>query len=204
MSNYDLILFDLGGVLIELTGIPEMLAWTGNTLTEEQLWHKWQHSSTVRAFESGKIDTETFAKDMVREFELTTTEDVFLRRFEVWPRGLYTGVHQYLTNLKEKYTLGCLSNTNALHWERFTREFNLEQYFNHVFVSHKVGSLKPDATFFIHALDNVSLDAHRILYCDDLPLNVSAARDAGIDAYQTKGFHEVKNLIEEKTGYTDR
>ena len=77
----------------------------------------------------------------------------------------------------------------------------MEQYFHHVFLSHKIGELKPDRQIFTHTLEKLSITGDKILYCDDLPLNVSAAQDAGFDAYHTKGFQATQKIIQEKTGY---
>jgi hypothetical protein len=52
---FEVILFDLGGVLIELSGISTMLAWIGPTMTIEELWRRWLTSPGVRLFESGRI-----------------------------------------------------------------------------------------------------------------------------------------------------
>ena len=37
MNMIDIILFDLGGVLVELTGVPTMLEWTSNKHNDETL-----------------------------------------------------------------------------------------------------------------------------------------------------------------------
>ena len=35
------VLFDVGGVLVELSGIQTMHTWLGNRLTDRQLWARW-------------------------------------------------------------------------------------------------------------------------------------------------------------------
>ncbi len=48
------VLFDLGGVLVEFTGPATLLRWLGGRLTPEQLWPMWLGSSVVREFEAGR------------------------------------------------------------------------------------------------------------------------------------------------------
>ncbi|MBK7792074.1 MAG: hypothetical protein IPJ62_05830 [Betaproteobacteria bacterium] len=56
---------------------------------------------------------------MVREFALPVTPADFLAAFAHWPRSLYPGVPELLAALAPRYRLASVSNTNALHWDRF-------------------------------------------------------------------------------------
>ena len=60
-TDIDVILFDLGGVLIELAGVEKMLEWSKDLASTDELWRRWLHSAAVRAFETGKIGTDAFA-----------------------------------------------------------------------------------------------------------------------------------------------
>lgn len=44
---FDAIVFDLGGVLIELAGVSRMLELLGHRLTPDELWVKWLTSPSV-------------------------------------------------------------------------------------------------------------------------------------------------------------
>src|SRR4029453_12402902 len=54
-SDIEVILFDLGGVLIELAGVEKMIEWSPGIETVEELWRRWLHSDAVRRFETGAI-----------------------------------------------------------------------------------------------------------------------------------------------------
>ena len=92
MGKYKVILFDLGGVLIELTGAPRMIELTGNKYTIPEMWRKWIKSPIVRAFESGKIKPELFAEQVIKEFEIDIPPAQYLQEFMYWPKGKYPGV----------------------------------------------------------------------------------------------------------------
>lgn len=53
-----LVLFDVGGVLVELSGIEVMLGWLGRSTPVDELWRRWLHSESVRRFETGRIDAD--------------------------------------------------------------------------------------------------------------------------------------------------
>jgi putative hydrolase of the HAD superfamily len=97
------IIFDLGGVVVELTGVPRMLEWTGNNMTADELWARWLRSPAVRAFETGKSSANEFAANMVNEFCLPVSPDEFLSEFMRWPKALYPRVESLLIELKQNF-----------------------------------------------------------------------------------------------------
>ncbi|MDI6774437.1 MAG: HAD-IA family hydrolase [Verrucomicrobiota bacterium] len=190
-DDYDVAMFDLGGVLIELGGVTKLLEWTASRLTAAQLWHKWLASPAGRLFEAGAMAPNDFARAMAREFELPVTPEVYLREFIGWVVKPYPGSHDLLRRLSGFYTLACLSNTNGLHWPRMRDEMGLGQFFRHIFVSHETGLVKPDQEAFEHALNALSCPSERVLYFDDSEPNVSAAAALGMAAYRVNGIEDI-------------
>ena len=185
---FDAIVFDLGGVLIELAGVSRMLELLGHRLTPDELWVKWLTSPSVQQFESGHISAEQFAMDLLTELELSISATQFIDEFTAWPQGLYPGTVELLQTLAPQYTVACLTNTNSLHWPRFCNEMGLLDHFAIQFASHEIGLVKPDPAIFQHVVERLACDPARILFLDDNTLNVDAARAAGISAYRVVGF----------------
>ena len=71
-KSIDVILFDLGGVLVELAGVDQMIAWSKGITSHEELWRRWLESSAVRRFETGAIGRDDFAAAVIDEFFLRT------------------------------------------------------------------------------------------------------------------------------------
>lgn len=182
------ILFDLGGVLIELAGVERMLAWSPSLGSTDELWRRWLASPAVRGYETGRTDRDAFADGIVAEFGLPVARDAFLAEFAWWPRTLAPGAARLLAALAPRYTLASLSNTNELHWERFEREWSLPAMFHHNFPSHAVGKLKPDADYFAHVLDRLGVAPANALFVDDNRINVDAARAVGLHARHVPRF----------------
>ena len=138
-----IILFDLGGVLVELTGVPVLLQWTKHRYDEESLWEAWLNSPAVRSFEKGCSTAEQFADGLIKEMDLPVDRAEFIHRFREWPKGLFPGVPSLLEKLKATYTLACLSNSNVLHWPILMKNMGLENMFQYHFASHLIHKLKP-------------------------------------------------------------
>ncbi len=87
------VLFDLGGVLIELGGVASMRELTGID-SDDELWRRWLGCPWVRRFESGQCSADEFAAGVVADWQLTVAPQVFLDAFEAWPVGPFPGAHR--------------------------------------------------------------------------------------------------------------
>ncbi len=176
----EVILFDVGGVLVELTGVDQMMAWTEHRHSVDELWRLWLESPTVRDFEAGRIPANDFSKRLVDEFDLAAMPEEIIRAFDGWIDGPYAEAEPLLDALRGRYRLGTLSNTNERHWPRFLDEMGMGVRFDCHFPSHKTGKLKPDHECFDNVIQELGTSPERILFLDDNELNVTAARESGI------------------------
>ena len=76
-----------------------------------------------------------------------------------------------------------LSNTNALHWWRI-RRFTVVRLVRDRFLSYAMHTWKPEPEVFLRVALALRVLPQRILYFDDQPTNVEAARAAGWQAEQ--------------------
>ncbi len=194
--SYEVVVFDLGGVVIELAGVPEFQGWT--RLSEAQVWERWLGSPAVRAYESGRTSTERFAVELVREFELEIAPSEFLERFARWPRGLLPGARELVLEVRARRRVAALSNSNPLHWPRFRDEFGLASAFDAIFSSHELGCVKPDREIFERAIRELGALPERVLFLDDNESNVAGARAAGLDARRVRGPAEARGVLRER------
>ncbi len=185
--DIDVVLFDLGGVLIELAGVAKMLEWAPALGSTDELWRRWLHSEAVRRFETGRIGRDEFAVSLVEEFALPVPHGEFIEAFTWWPRAVFPGALELLAQMRSRYRIASVSNTNEIHWERFANAWSLADAFHHNFPSHQVGKLKPDADYFEHVLAELGVPAHRVLFIDDNTINVEAAARLGLVARRVVG-----------------
>ena len=186
------VMFDLGGVLVENTGAAGLAAMLPAPLEPDELWRKWLGSPAVQAFERGLTAPEAFAAAFIDEWRLGLEPAAFLEAFADWPRGLYEGAEALLRELKGRHRLACLSNTNALHWRRLPQ---LPGLLDWCFLSHQTGFVKPDREAFEHALVRLGAAPREVYFFDDLLPNVSAARELGINAFQVADFAAIEPIL---------
>ena len=189
------ILFDLGGVLVELTGVPVILSWRNDGMTAEELWDLWLSSPIVRAFETGQAAPELFADRLIEELRLPVGRDQFLDEFARWPKRLFAGALELLQEIPPNYVRATLSNSNGLHWPRLMDEMELGAAFDHHFASHLMGKIKPDEDAFLQVIGTLGCEASEILFLDDNHLNVHGANAVGIHAVRVKGVQEARRAL---------
>jgi putative hydrolase of the HAD superfamily len=192
----DLVLFDLGGVLIDVPGVQAMLELTG-IASEDDLWRRWLMSQWVRRFESGRCTEAEFAHGVVTEWQLDLSPAAFLDAFRNWPNGPLRGAEQLVTETNARVRTGCFSNTNALHWDDHISTWPLMDLFDHLFLSFEMGMLKPDVAAFTQVAASLPVPAERVLFLDDNALNVAGAAAAGFATARAVGVDAARERLVE-------
>lgn len=190
----ELLLFDLGGVLIEVdTQALQELGEKGRS--DIELWETWLTCGAVQQYESGKLSDAAFATGVLEAFNSSLSPAEFLKSFAAWPVGFYPGATDLLEKLRKNFKLGYLSNSNPLHYPRFQSDWQLDTFFDHHFASYKMGLVKPHREIFAAVIAAVPFAADEIFFVDDNRLNVEMARSLGMRAEIVRGFNECKAVL---------
>jgi len=190
------LLFDLGGVLVEWDGIEPLVRLTHGRLTSEQARRFWLESEWVRRFETGRCDSADFAAGAVRELGVDLEPADFLDAFRSWDKGPLPGSFELLEALRPHFTLACLSNNNPLHWSA-SRLQKLVACFHRSYASFEIGLIKPDAAVYEWVISDLQLKPGAILFFDDNPECVTAARSLGMRACLAQGPATVREALAE-------
>lgn len=188
------LLFDLGGVLINWTGLGELRRLTGDRFSHEQIRRRMIANPRFKDFERGRCDPLTFAAASIAEWGLPFGADEFIDVFRSWAGRPYPGVFKSLAKLRGRFTLACLSNTNELHWDLLLQEVGVGPALDHHFASHLMGLAKPEAAAYRHVLTALDARPQEVVFFDDGPENVEAAKALGLDAHLVdaqQGVHPV-------------
>jgi FMN phosphatase YigB (HAD superfamily) len=197
-GDIDIVLFDLGGVLIEVGGVGPMRA-LAHIDTDEELWQRWLTSPWVRRFERGHCSAEDFAAGMVAEWGLELSADAYLERLRSWMGVPPPAAGELLDDVRRLVPIGCLSNMNALHWDVITARSSTFDTFTYRFLSFELGMVKPDGELFAAIASRLPAAPGRVLFLDDNTMNVEAATAAGFVARRVQGLDQARRtLVEER------
>jgi len=191
------VLFDLGGVLVELGGVEVFGGWIREP-REEEVWRRWLLCPWVRRYERGECTTDEFARGMVDAWSLSLAPDEFLSFFRDWVKGLFEGAEALVRSVPPGMVRACFSNTNALHWEHRFHRFGLHELFDESFLSYRMGCVKPDVEAFERVVAALGVEPASILFLDDNALNVEGARAAGLDAHRAVGVEGARRVLRER------
>lgn len=181
------IVFDLGGVIMTLDPAEALHRFKALGLSDaERYLDSYTQSGIFGNLEEGKITAEDFRSKLS---SLTGHELTFDECRHAW-LGYRKDVPQrnldLLKELRAKgYRLILLSNTNpfmmdwALSCEFDGKGSSLNDYFDALYLSYRLGIMKPAPDFFRQVLDNENILPEETLFVDDGPRNVEAAGKLG-------------------------
>ena len=184
-------LFDLGGVLVRLGGLKAVQDLAGMK-SEGEVWSRWLGCPWVRRFDRGLCSADEFAAGMVQEWGLSVSPATFLDNFRLIPDALYEGAADLVATVRRHTHVGCLSNSNILHWGFMAAKWDLENMFDATFLSHEIGRIKPDREIFEYVVGSLATPAARIVFLDDNEVNVDGARAVGLTALRVRGSDEAR------------
>lgn len=199
MTTIDVLLFDLGGVLVEFSGVQDVAPLLRGRASESEILERWSHCPHTEQFCLGKLSQREYAERFVRDWDIDLPAEAFLREFRSWSRRLLPGAAELLASLRPRFRLAALSNSNELHWERNSNDLGVTGLFEIAISSHQVGVCKPDPGIYLAALDRLGVSPEAVMFFDDVHANVVAASALGIHAFQVDGVEGARaRLIKER------
>lgn len=190
----DLLLFDLGGVLVDFSGPRDLAAFMRAPAPPADILKRWAACPHTTAYEGGQISAQEWAARFVRDWDVELAPDGFLAEFRSWSRGFLPGARELLAELRPRYRLAALSNSNAIHWQR-NEELHIPEEFEFAIGSHEIGACKPDQAMFQAVLERARLVPAAVAFFDDLPGNVAGAARCGLRAFQVEGVTGVRKCL---------
>lgn len=181
------IVFDLGGVIMTLDPAEALRRFKALGLSDaERYLDAYTQSGIFGNLEEGKITAEDFRSKLS---SLTGHELTFDECKHAWLGYRKDVPQRNLDLLKELRTKGyrliLLSNTNpfmmdwALSSDFDGKGSSLNDYFDALYLSYRLGIMKPAPDFFRQVLDNENILPEETLFVDDGPRNVEAAGKLG-------------------------
>ena len=189
-SNISTLIFDFGGVLIDLDMNQSILNFKKLGVENvENYLSNFGQSGFFMQLEKGKISAEEFRSEIrklttntITDKEIDDAWNAFLVRI---PSEKLDIVYQ----LRKKFRVIMLSNTNAIHFPYAERTFfsyknrSIDEYFDKCYRSYDMKMAKPDAEIFEAILNQEQVAPNQCLLLDDGPKNIEQAQKLGFQTY---------------------
>ena len=199
------LLIDLGGVLINLDRqrCMENFKKLGFTDVEERLNIQQLHGIFMQQ-EKGLITSAEF-RNGLRDMMGKVVSD---KQIDAAWNSFLVDIPDYkldlLLNLRTKYVVYLLSNTNEIHWKYACqklfpyRTFRVEDYFEKTYLSYEMHMVKPEADIFKTVIEDAGIEPQETLFIDDSEINCKAAQELGISTYTAKAGEDWSHLFKSK------
>ncbi len=205
-SNITTLIFDMGGVLVNLDLNRCILNFKKLGLENfEQLMGHFGQKGFFLEFEKGKISIEQFRNEIRKLTKQSLTDAQIDHAWSSFLLDIPYQKLEMLLELKKSFRLLLLSNTNPLHIE-FTVpiEFakvgkSISEIFDKCYFSYEMGMAKPDAEIFEAVLTDAGISANECLFLDDGPKNIDQANKLGIQTYLVDPSEDLSFLLNSGT-----
>jgi putative hydrolase of the HAD superfamily len=198
MFPFDVILFDVGGVLLTNGWDHSERATVLDRFGLDRDAFELRHSRHYRDWEIGAISVESYLDATVfYEPRAFSQDDLFASicaQSKLLPNG-GLGILQELT-ASDKCMLGALNNEARETNEYRFNHFGLRNAFQISLSSCYLGLRKPESVIYKCALDLLGRPPERILFIDDREENAIAAVAAGMKAIRFTGANTLRQELE--------
>ena len=189
MLPFDVILFDIGGVLLTNSWDIRERAAVARSFHLNEADLQSRHAEIAELWERGATTMSAYLDVVVFHEPRSFSRDEFVAAMLDQSKLLPDSALSILKGLvaSGQYLIGSLNNEARELNEYRLKAFGLRACLDVALSSCYLGLRKPDLAIYRRAIDIVGRPPERILFIDDRPENVAGARDAGIVALRYSG-----------------
>ncbi len=179
-----MVLFDYGNVLEFVDHRRSVVRFCEGTCldVDDVLRRLLAPHGPLELLESGRIRADEYRHAVEAIVGRTFDEQDFVERHtDMFERRADT--IELMKALRGRYRMGLLSNTNEMHFKSTISNHPCFSFFDQITLSYQVKAMKPDPAIYRDAIAKaVGMASEEILYLDDVPAYVTAARALGMQA----------------------
>ena len=199
------LVFDLGNVLlpIDLDKTFAAFALYSSQYSAADIKQITQEEGLWALYEAGIQSDQEFEELIINRFQLTCTSEEFKLAFNALLLSFDETLAQYVHSLRSSFPLYLLSNTSNIHSQLFLQtsypNFDIFDAFRHIYLSFKMGVVKPNKSIYEQLVNNSQLHDHHIVFFDDNIQNIESACDFGWEAVlidPPNSLHQIQQHIE--------
>ena len=193
----ELVAFDLGNVLTKVDENPaavKLSELSGRTPNEV---HDIVFGSARKAlFETATMSFKEHAERSIKALGVDMPVDEFTALYDsvlIPDENMFPLVSKIANSRR----IALVSNTSEPHWKLAKQFLPFADQLNPVIVSYEVDSMKPNPIFYQALLDQSQVSAEKILFVDDLAINIEAACAAGMIGHQFTSQENLEQALED-------
>ena len=201
-NNISTLIFDLGGVIVDLDLAKCIQNFKELGLENiEQYLSNFGQKDFFMQFEKGQIGIPAFRNEIRKLAGIELSDAQIDKAWCSFLTQIPVEKLHLLSELKKKYRLLLLSNTNPLHIETaVAAEFSktgktMQDFFDKCYLSYEMGMVKPDVEIFEALLTDAQVKAEECLFLDDGKKNIDTAAALGIQTYWVKPDENLNFLL---------
>ncbi len=182
-SNISTLIFDFGGVLINLNRDAAIAEFQKLGLdTADRLLDNYVQAGIFKHLEDGSLSASDFRNEVRKLTSPKITDAQIDNAFNAFLLDIPSEKLELLLALRSKFRVVMLSNTNPIHfpWCVETKfrynGYHLSDFFDTCYLSYELKCSKPDALIFEKLLEHESVDPQKCLFFDDGVQNIATAQ----------------------------
>lgn len=196
------IIFDLGGVILNIDFKQTALAFAELGIGNFNEYYTLQTVTPLfEKLEVGAINPGNFYNEFRELAQLSSlTNEQIMQAWNALLLDFPPERIQWLKEIKNRYNIYLLSNTNQIHYNAFTEMYKqqigngeFDSLFVKAYYSYKMGLRKPSKEIFEAVLKDENLQATETVFIDDSEANILAAASVGL---QTIHLPSPKTVLE--------
>jgi len=195
MQECDAVIFDLGGVLLDIDYQATEKALQGILgPRSDDYYRQTKQSPLFDELETGRIEPDKFHQGICELAGTVLSAHAINKAWNAMLGRLPVARMEFVQKVAARRRVFLLSNTNAIHKAAFDKIIaedlagqSFDAYFEAAYYSHLVGMRKPHPEIYRFVTDRHGLNPARTLFIDDNKDNVEGARQAGLQAYHLQG-----------------
>ncbi len=184
LSDFDTIIFDFGGVILDID--PDLSRRRFAEMLGIENARKLEAEQLPQLYEKGLISRAEFVSRINQIAGTQLSADEILSAWNAMLLNYKPARIEWIKRLHTTHRLLLLSNTNDSHFEHFHNKLIAEygvtfyQLFDHVYLSHEMGMLKPSHEIYETVIAQQQLNLRRTLFIEDTARNVEGAQEVGL------------------------
>lgn len=196
-GEVDALLFDFGGVLIEISFDRVFARWADLAGVDVEHVHgRFRHGEAYQSHERGELAFAAYFQSLREELGIDLTDAQFADGWNQVFGPEYEETVALLWKLRERVPLYLFSNTNPFHHDYWSARYaKALEPFRRVFISCEMGVRKPHREAFERVAKEIGVPPGRILFFDDTEANIEGAREAGMQAVHVRSPEDVRKAL---------